>query len=300
MDAIVTAGGIPQPNDPLYNLSRGEAKALIDIAGKPMIQWVLDALSEARNVDNVIIVGLSPKSHLQCKKPLHYLPNQGKMLANLIAGVEKSLELNPQNQYVLIVSSDIPTLQPHMVDWLVETCGQTQDDLYYGVCRREVMERRFPDSRRTYTRLKDMEVCGADMNIVHVNMARQHLEVWEALIANRKNPLAQARVLGLDTFFLLLTRRITLDEAVQRFSQRIGVKGRAIVWQYAEPCMDVDKPHQLEVVRADLTRRLAQARRAAAMKPAAPKKAARPKAKAQPGRKAARKPTPGRKTSRKR
>ncbi len=300
MDAIVTAGGIPQPNDPLYNLSRGEAKALIDVAGKPMIQWVLDALGEARNVDNVIIVGLSPKSHLQCKKPLHYLPNQGRMLANLIAGVEKARELHAGAQYVLIVSSDIPTIQPHMVDWLIETCMQTQDDLYYGICPREVMERRFPGSKRTYTRLKDMEVCGADMNIVHVNMARQHLDVWEALIANRKNPLAQARVLGLDTFFLLLTRRITLEEAVQRFSQRIGVKGRAIVWQYAEPCMDVDKPHQLEVVRADLTRRLAQARRAAVKKPAAAKKAARSKARARPGRKGARKSTPGQKTSKKR
>lgn len=296
MDAIVTAGGIPQPNDPLYSFSQGEAKALIDVAGKPMIQWVLDALGEARHVDNVIIVGLSPKSHLQCKKPLHYLPNQGKMLANLVAGIEKSLELNPQAQYVLIVSSDIPTIQPHMVDWLIETCMQTQDDLYYGICPREVMERRFPGSKRTYTRLKDMEVCGADMNIVHVRMAREHLDVWEALIANRKNPLAQARVLGLDTFFLLLTRRITLDEAVQRFSQRVGVKGRAIVWQYAEPCMDVDKPYQLELVRADLTRRLAQARRAAA----APKKAVKPKvkAKAKPTRKVAKKPPTRAKTKR--
>lgn len=296
MDAIVTAGGIPQPNDPLYSFSQGEAKALIDVAGKPMIQWVLDALGEARHVDNVIIVGLSPKSHLQCKKPLHYLPNQGKMLANLVAGIEKSLELNPQAQYVLIVSSDIPTIQPHMVDWLIETCMQTQDDLYYGICPREVMERRFPGSKRTYTRLKDMEVCGADMNIVHVRMAREHLDVWEALIANRKNPLAQARVLGLDTFFLLLTRRITLDEAVQRFSQRVGVKGRAIVWQYAEPCMDVDKPYQLELVRADLTRRLAQARRAAA----APKKAVKPKVKAEAKstRKVAKKPPTRAKTKR--
>ena len=57
MDAIVTAGGIPQPDDPLYVYAKGDAKALIDIAGKPMIQWVLDALSDAKNVDNVIEIG---------------------------------------------------------------------------------------------------------------------------------------------------------------------------------------------------------------------------------------------------
>ena len=46
MDAIVTAGGIPQPEDPLYTFSNGNAKALIDVAGKPMVQWVLDALGD--------------------------------------------------------------------------------------------------------------------------------------------------------------------------------------------------------------------------------------------------------------
>ena len=89
MDAIVTAGGIPQPEDPLYTYSHGDSKALIDIAGKPMIQWVLDALGDAKHVDNVIIIGLSPKSSFTCKKPMHFLSNQGRMLSNIVAGVEK-------------------------------------------------------------------------------------------------------------------------------------------------------------------------------------------------------------------
>src|SRR3990172_2756542 len=101
MDAIVTAGGIPQPEDPLYTYSNGDAKALIDVAGKPMVQWVLDALSDAKQVDNVIIVGLSPKSGVTCKKTMHFLSNQGRMLANIVAGVNKSLELNKRTKYVL-------------------------------------------------------------------------------------------------------------------------------------------------------------------------------------------------------
>ena len=65
MDAIVTAGGIPNPDDPLYSFLKGDAKALVDVAGKPMIQWVLDALGGAKRVDNVILVGLSAKSQLK-------------------------------------------------------------------------------------------------------------------------------------------------------------------------------------------------------------------------------------------
>ncbi len=275
MDAIVTAGGIPQPQDPLYTYSNGDSKALIDIAGKPMVQWVLDALSEAKNIDNVIVIGLSPKNGLICKKPMHFISNQGRMLSNIVAGVNKSLELDKKTKYVLIVSSDIPALKAEHVDWLVETCMQTKDDLYYGVCPRDVMETRYPDSRRTYTKLKDIQLCGADINLTHVRMATEHLEMWESLIGSRKSPLKQASMIGLDTFFQVLTRSITLEELVEKVCSRIGIKGRAIKWEHAEPCMDVDKPHQLELMRADMSEQL---RKTAAREKSAARRATAAKA----------------------
>jgi hypothetical protein len=116
------------------------------------------------------------------------------------------------------------------------------------------MEKRFPDSKRTYTKLKDIELCGADINITHVRMATEHLDLWESLIGSRKTPLKQASMIGLDTFFQVLTRSITLEDLVAKVSKRIGIAGRAIRWPYAEPCMDVDKPHQLELLRTDLAR----------------------------------------------
>lgn len=268
MDAIVTAGGIPRPEDPLYTYSHGDSKALIDVAGKPMVQWVLDALGQAKRVDNVIVVGLSPKSGVTCKKPLHYVSNQGRMLANIVTGINKALELNKKNQYVLVVSSDIPAVKPEMVDWLIDTCMETKDDLYYGVCPRDVMEARFPNSRRTYTHLKNMDVCGADMNITHVRMATEHLDMWESLIGSRKSPLRQASLIGFGTLFALFTRRLTLEDAVERVCNRIGIKGRAIVWQHAEPCMDVDKPSQLELLRADLAEQQRKAAPRATRSPA--------------------------------
>ena len=262
MDAIVTAGGIPLPGEPLYPYSNGDSKALIDVSGKPMIQWVLDALGESKIVKNIVIVGLSPKSGLTCKKPLHYVSNQGRMLANIVTGVNKSLEINPKNEYVFIVSSDIPALTGSMVDWLAKTAMQTRDEMYYGVCPREVMETRFPASKRTYTKLKDMEVCGADINIIHVNQVTKHLDTWEALIGNRKSPLRQAGIIGFDTLIQLAFKQFTLDGLVERACNRIGIKGRAIIWDHAEPCMDVDKPHQLEIMRADLEEKQRQAKAA--------------------------------------
>jgi molybdopterin-guanine dinucleotide biosynthesis protein A len=254
MDAVVLAGGIPQPEEPLYSYSRGDSKALIDIAGKPMIQWVLDALGDAKHVDNVIVTGLSSKVGLTCKKPMHFISNQGRMLGNIVAGVAKSMQLDKKSKYVLIVSADIPALKSEMVDWLVETAMQTKDDLYYGVCTREVMEVRYPGSKRTYTKLKGIELCGADINVTHVRMTTEHLDMWESLIGNRKSPLKQAGIIGLGTLLQVATRSITLEDLVTKVCDRIGIKGRAIIWPHAEACMDVDKPHQLELLRDDIAK----------------------------------------------
>lgn len=259
MDAILIAGGIPKEGDPLFDLTRGKPKAMLEIAGKPMVQWVLDALGQARQVENVILIGLPEDTPLRCSKPIHHLPNQGSMLANIVAGVHKVLELNPESEYVLSVSSDIPALSGEMVDWLIDTAMQTRHDIYYGIVRRETMEQRFPGSNRTYTRLADMEVCGADIHIAHVSMATdpEHLAMWEELIGRRKSPLKQAAKIGFDTLLLLLLRRLTLEDAIRRVCKRLRITGRAIIWPYAEAAMDVDKPHQYEILRADLEARLA-------------------------------------------
>ena len=115
MDAVVLAGGIPQPNEPLYSYSHGEAKALIDMAGKPMIQWVLDALGASKSIERVGWpgqIGLSDKAKLPCKKPLTYIPNQGKLLENLKAGAAKVLEINPKAEYVLLRCPISPVSPP--------------------------------------------------------------------------------------------------------------------------------------------------------------------------------------------
>ena len=177
------------------------------------------------------------------------------MLANIVAGVNKALELDPKTERVLIVSSDIPALTAEMVDWLVGEIEKEPADLYYGIIPREVMEERFPDSRRTWTHLKGLDLCGADINATHVLMSTEHLDTWEALIGNRKSPLKQAATMGFGTLLLVALRQITLEELVQRVCERIGIRGKAIVWPWAEAGMDVDKPHQLEIMRADLAKK---------------------------------------------
>ncbi|HEX9090287.1 MAG TPA: hypothetical protein VF831_02305, partial [Anaerolineales bacterium] len=82
MDAVLSAGGIPIPGELLYPYTLGRPKALLDIHGKPMIQWVLEALGAANQVENVVLIGLEGDSGVTCSKPITFIPNRITMIEN--------------------------------------------------------------------------------------------------------------------------------------------------------------------------------------------------------------------------
>jgi GTP:adenosylcobinamide-phosphate guanylyltransferase len=246
LDAIVTAGGIPQPGEPLFEYCKGNPKALLNFGGKPMIQWVLDALSESSLVNRVVIIGLPLFTDLHCSHQTTILESQGSILGNLQAGVKELESQGNISQKVLAVSSDVPAIHGEMIDWFVNSIHQTEHDLYYNVITRQSMESKYPASNRTYIRLKEMEVCGGDINAFDHRMIFQKQKLFQEVIGSRKNPVKQAAILGFDTLFLLLIRQMTLHQAEENISKKIGSRCRAILCAYAEMGMDVDKPHQYD------------------------------------------------------
>jgi hypothetical protein len=99
-----------------------------------------------------------------------------------------------------------------------------------------------------------VEVCGGDMNFFRISIATGRDDLWNKLIASRKNAFKQASLIGLDTLFMLLLRQLTLDKLVKTVSKRINVNGRVLVSPYAEVAMDVDKPFQFEILSSHLRR----------------------------------------------
>jgi GTP:adenosylcobinamide-phosphate guanylyltransferase len=254
LDAIVIAGGVPQEDEPLYMYTKGQPKALLDVSGKPMAQWVLDALSEAETIGRVVMIGLPADCGLVCDKIQAHMEDGGGILENIRLGVQKVIELDPSAHHVAVVSSDIPTILPEHVNWVVNTAMQTSLDVYYNVVSRAVMEARFPGSNRSYVHLKDVDVCGGDMNVLRTMTVTGNDALWQRIVASRKNALKQAALLGWDTFLLVALRQITLADAIKKVTKRVNLTGLAFLCPYAEVAMDVDKPHQLEIVRADLAR----------------------------------------------
>jgi molybdopterin-guanine dinucleotide biosynthesis protein A len=251
MDCIVLAGGVPQKEDPLYEYTQGRPKALLDVGGRSMLAWVLDALAGAQSIDRVILVGLQPVPQLETQMPAAVVADHGSLFGNLLAGVDALLELDPAVEQMAVCSGDIPLIEPFMVDDYVALCGDASVDVYYTIVERSAMEARFPGSRRSYVHLADGDYAGGDIFVARPAIAYSRRQLWVELTNMRKHALRQARRVGVRTLIRLLMHRLSLADAERRASVAFGVTGRAVVAPYPELGMDVDKPHQYEICRRE-------------------------------------------------
>jgi CTP:molybdopterin cytidylyltransferase MocA len=250
--AVVTAGWSPKEDDPLAAYTEGKTKALIPIAGKPMVAHVVDALAASRYIQHIVIVALDPATEVEFLVPVEYVPDAGGLLANAEAGIYYAQAHYPDLDAILLSSSDVPTITSSIVDTFIEECFRTDHDLYYSIVERSVMETRFPESRRSYVHLREGDFAGGDLLLLRPSLTLSRRELWRDLARARKSPLRQARMFGLWTFVKLIARRLSIADAEKRAHKVLNVRGRGVPFPYAEIGMDVDKPFQLEIARAEL------------------------------------------------
>ena len=253
MDAILLAGGVPAPESALYPYTKGKNKSILDIGGKPMLQWVIEALDGSSSIDRVVVVGCEEyQDKFRVSKPVFFIPAGGDLLTNFQKGADAVIKINPEADLVAIVSADIPLLSPVSVDWVINKSLESDNDLYYCVIDQKDMEARFPESGRSYTRLKDINVCGGDLAVVNVSLFTSNNEFWNKISRARKSSFRQAALIGIDILLLLVLRRLTFNELVQKVTRRLKIKGQGLICPYVEIGMDIDKPYQLELARREL------------------------------------------------
>ncbi len=252
IDAVILAGGASDKADPLLEYAQVQKKPLIKIAGKEMVRYVVEAIAGSPRVGRVFIVGLGPEDRVEFAVPVEYVEAAGSMLDNIVAGIERVMEIDPDVERVIISSADIPLLTTEMVDYFIDTCLETDHDVYYTVVEKSIMEARFPGSRRSFVLLRDGSFAGGDINMAKVSVIQANLPLARQALEFRKNIWQQVRLLGLGTLVKFALGRLTIADAERVGSKALGCRGRAVITPYPEMGMDVDKPHQLDMVRAIL------------------------------------------------
>ena len=245
-DAIILAGG--ENTKKLTGPSPEPFEAMIDIGGRPMVAIVAEALRASEFIGSIYIVG--PKVLSGCKFPPDTaLLGSGATITEAICIGMNALG---HSRKVMVVTADVPLLTPPAIDDFINRCLQVEADLYYPIVPRSIHETTYPGNSRTYARLKEGTFTGGNIFMVNPSIVPACLKQGERLIENRKNPLKLCHILGWSFVFQFLLGLLPLERVERRASYLLGIKGIAVLSEFPEVGLDVDKPSDLDFVRAIL------------------------------------------------
>lgn len=254
MDCIITAGGNPEPEDALYVYTQGRSKALLEMGDRTMLERVVDALQGSKYIDEVVVAGLGEDMGMNFKRPVHHLPDHGSLINNAIAAVDWLAENRPPAANFMACSADVPMLTSEMVDEFVEKQQPLDQGAYYILVSQEAMEARFPTSNRTFVKLKGVNVAGGDLMIMKFDIVHRNRELWDMLANARKHAWKIAQGVGLKVLLKLMTRQLSIADIERTGLRLIGAPLKVVTDAPPEMAMDGDKPHQIDLLRAELKR----------------------------------------------
>jgi len=243
VDALVIAGG---SSDKLQKYSEVAKEALIPIGEKVMVEYVVEALEYTPGISKIAVVGPSELQNIFAHKEKLIIAKEGESaIDSIINGVEL---LKPQGR-LLVLTADIPLISSAAILGFLEACQDVNVDIYYPIVPKEAYEAKYAGIKRTYVTIKDGTYTGGNAFFVNPDIIDKCTEVGKKLVKLRKSPLALSSLIGWKFILKLVTKRITIGEAEEKFSELLGVKGKVVISPYPEIGMDVDKPSDLQLVK---------------------------------------------------
>lgn len=246
--ALVLAGA--KNDGPLQEVSEAPYEAFIELGGRPMIQYVLDALRGAKTVGSVGIVGpvdeLRQRLRLQDEK---LIAAAGGLLDNL----ERGARALSDGGWLLVLSADIPLVDATAIDDFLSRCAAIgPKDAYYPLVSREDSERAFPGVKRTYFHLREGAFTGGNFVLLRPEMLLRAKQIFEQAVELRKKPVQMARLLGLGFILKFVFRRLSAQDAERVILAKLGIDGAVVRVPYASVGFDVDKPTDFAIASAKL------------------------------------------------
>lgn len=255
VDAIVLAGR-RGGEDPFATSHGGVHRALLPVAGQPMLERVLGTLRSHPRIGSI---------RLSIDEPQLVEGEDGIVLRAADSpsqSVLEALDSRPPAtalRPVLLTTADHALLDRDILDAFLDGSDTSEADLTVGLVEERTVRAAFPDSERTYLRFRGGGVSGANLFALRTPAARWAIEFWRDVEQRRKRPWRLAAAFGPTTLLLFALRRLSLEDGFARASRVLGLHAQPILLPFAHAAIDVDKPADLELVERILAERRSDA-----------------------------------------
>lgn len=241
VDAVVLAGGDGAIIDPAISI-----KGLVPIAGRPMVEWVIDALIAAETVAEIaVVVPTAEGLGSWADKVDKLVVSKQSFVDNLVAGVDAFRN----DRHVLVATGDLPALTAEAIDDFVGRSLAVGADVSYPLVRKSDMVEQFPGSERTFLRIVGGPVTGGNMMVLSPDVVYRNRDIGQRLFDTRKSPVRMAKVIGVPFILKLIAGRLDPSDVERKMEELLGGHCVAIYTSHGSIGADVDKP--IDVIVAE-------------------------------------------------
>ena len=236
--AIVLAGSRPG-RDSFAQAFGTDLKALIPLAGEPMVKRPVQALLSSDRIGQVIVLSQAPE------RMAEVLPQDPRVTFRqsdaTIAQTMLGLCNNPSVDWPLVVTTaDHALLDAATVDEFLSASDTA--DIAIGVVERGGLMRRLPGSQRTWLRFKGGAYTGANLFALHSPRVAPAIELWRSAEQDRKKGWRLLSLLGPVILLGTVLRLFSLDDVLARVGRKLGLTVIAVRLGNPLAGVDVDKP----------------------------------------------------------
>jgi GTP:adenosylcobinamide-phosphate guanylyltransferase len=255
--AIILAGR--RPGEDGFAASHGvTTKALIRAGGEPMLGRVARALLASPSIGRIVVLAQEPEPLLA--GALDWMAAEPRVATarsgdNISQSVGRLAGTGLAPWPVLVTTADHALLEPEMVERFI--AGAAGFDVAFAMVERGVVERAYPDTKRTWLKAANGHFSGANLFALMNAHSALGTDFWARAEKDRKRTMKLLSFLGLGIFLRTVTRTISLEGATEAVGRKAGFALKAVLLPFAEAAIDVDKPSDLELVERILAGRAA-------------------------------------------
>lgn len=236
--ALVLAGSRPGP-DHFAQQFGNDIKALVAVAGEPMVRRPVRALLSSRNIKQVLVLSQAPE------RIADVIPKSWGVAATrsdaTIAETMLKICEDPETQWPLLVTTaDHALLDSDTVDEFCRGAGGA--GLAIGVVERRILMQRFPGAERTWLKFRGGAYTGANLFALRSPEVAPVVRLWRSVEQDRKKGWRVIALVGPLVLMGTLLRLLSIDNVLTLLGRKLGLTIRAV--QLSDPVagVDVDKP----------------------------------------------------------
>lgn len=273
LSVLLLAGQREGRIDPLAEAAGVELKALVPVAGRPMLLHALASLAATPSVER-IVVSINAGSGIERLPDVAALVRQGRLeirdaRPNLVDSVLAGLE--GLTFPTLVTTADSVLLTPATIAEIDGSARARGADVAVALARREDVLAAHPEGQRRFYRFGCGYYSNCNSYWIGSSSALAPAELFRTGGQFVKHPGRIIGALGVAGFFELVRFRFgigTLEQGCARLSRRFRLNIRPIVVTDGATAIDVDAERSLKVAEAVIARRRAEAKGAPAASPA--------------------------------